>query len=153
MSFACAIIVRAMNIVTPRYRAVLEGLLHRLEPHECDPAEYELARHLHALPLGLDLFSLCFITPEGETIRVETTDSGEKVTRGNSPQELFRFMVTSVDRYPGLATLIPERPADATECPHCEGSQLSRISVDCSTGQASPCFPCVGMGWVLRKWD
>ena len=53
-------------------------------------------------------------------------------------------------KFPELAPLVPTRPADAIDCPACEGSGLIRHG---SRPVAFSCY-CGGLGWLLRDgWE
>jgi hypothetical protein len=58
-----------MDFESPEFQTTVERLLSRLQSEDCvSPEEFQHARKFHALPLGLDLWSLTFLTPDGEVI-------------------------------------------------------------------------------------
>jgi hypothetical protein len=54
--------------------------------------------------------------------------------------------------YPELGPLVPARPADACDCPGCDGRGVSPEGVEYQrlTGRDPPLCYCFGLGWLPR---
>ncbi|MDQ3818033.1 MAG: hypothetical protein M3362_10105 [Acidobacteriota bacterium] len=136
-----------MNIVTPEFREAVERLLNDLQLSDCiDAEEYRLAQEFHALPLGLDLWSYGFLTPDGECIA--TGWELEEIIRSKKIPDLIRALVVAANRYPQLAAFIPARPSDAMTCPLCDGTKVWGKEIP--SGRLGRCFNCAGLGWVCN---
>ena len=135
-----------MNIVTLEFRELIERLLSNIQSSDCaDAEEYSLAQEYHALPLGLDLWSRVFLTPDGEVIWIGSEP--EEIIRATDTQSLIRAVVSSARRYPEFAALVPAKPNDSAVCPACNGTKM--LGKDILSGKPGRCVICAGLGWVV----
>jgi hypothetical protein len=100
------------------------------------------------LPLIADMSGFFAIDLSGEIkgCLYDTPTVSEVVT---DEQTLNSIMFRASKRFPELASLVPERPYNAIECPACNGSgypigvpEHLRDSVICSCG---------GLGWIPNE--
>jgi len=86
----------------------------------------------------------CWISPEGE-VYMETyaldTDGPPMVDRSRRAQILV--LALGARTLPELETLLPSRPAGATDCQWCKGAGRFYVGE-----HRFVCNPCCGLGWV-----
>jgi len=95
-----------MSIETPEFEMAVAGLLAQLQPGDCvDYREYRLAKELHALPIGFDLWSYLFITGYGELMWAGWDPL--EVKRSKSAEDVIAALQMAAERYPSLAGFTP----------------------------------------------
>ena len=137
-----------MNLDDKEERSV-EGALDtylRLPAAAGLPSEVlPLARQLSALPVYVDIGGAILIRPDGTVLEVHSNQSWEGGVESRSltePRDLLLARVAASRTWPTLASLAPERPADATDCKTCEGAgQLVLGDLQ------AYCRECGGTGW------
>ncbi len=97
------------------------------------------ARRLHALPVGLDLWSWWFLTPGGEAVLVEEGAAAEH-RRHADRGRVLAALVWGSEKYPELRDAFPAREPDAVDC-RCAAVQRG-------AAQAFLCPACGGLGWL-----
>lgn len=98
------------------------------------------ARAHRVLPVYADVDGSLFLKPNGEvwSQRSESVDSPLKLEE--SPHWCLVARLAAAERFPGLAELVPIRPAAAVDCPDCEGcGHVMNGLVRCGV--------CYGLGW------
>jgi hypothetical protein len=131
-----------------KLKEVINELFSGLNPGDfADPEEYCLSQNFRALPIGVSLWAYVFLTPDGEVISTGVEPGELKRSRDN--QDLLNALVWGTERYPSLATLIPERPKDSSECPLCNGA--GEYEVGRHSKQTAICVCCGGLGWVVQE--
>jgi hypothetical protein len=84
-------------------------------------------------------------TVGGVTV-VDTEDGKPDVSA--TDRETRRALFRSIHVYPELLTLLPSRPAEAVDCPNCEGTGVLEMSLENRTFRNVECY-CSGAGWLL----
>jgi hypothetical protein len=137
-----------MKYVDPdKLNVVVSELLVGLSPSDfVDVEEYRLSKEHTALPIGFGLFSHFLLRPDGEVISIDSLDSIE-IERSRESYHLLRILAWGIERYPALASLIPERPPEAEDCPLCGGSGTN-VSV---AGNEITCVWCSGLRWAVEE--
>jgi len=142
-------VVRAISVkyVNPeRLNVVVSELLAGLSPSDfADAEEYRLSKEFAALPIGFGLFSYILLRQDGEVISIDSSDSVE-IERSRESYHLLRILAWGAERYPALASLIPERPPEAKDCPLCGGSGTN-VSI---AGDEMSCVWCSGLHWAVE---
>jgi hypothetical protein len=135
-----------MNYVNlEKLNLLVNDLLPKLSPSEfANAEEYRLSQEFTALPIGFGSFCYFLLRPDGEVISIDCLDSVE-VERFQESYRLLTILAWGAERYPALATLIPERPPEAEDCPLCGGfgAKVSDI------GDEMPCVWCSGLRWAV----
>jgi hypothetical protein len=136
-----------MDILSSELRQLIQTLIASLTPEDClDAEEYRLAREFEALPLGWDLWSRCFLTADGESIKTGWEPGEIERHRG----ELIGVVASAArHRYPQFAKFIPDRPPDGVTCLLCAGSKT--WGQEGGTKKPAVCFLCAGLGWITRE--
>jgi hypothetical protein len=94
-----------MSIQTPQFRAIVSRLLADLEPEDCEePAEYEMAVELHALPIGVDLWSRMFLSPDGEVIWAGWDPL--EIKRSRLEEDVNAAVRMAAERYPAMIDFV-----------------------------------------------
>jgi uncharacterized protein (DUF1810 family) len=96
---------RFKKVESPEFTMTVERLLTELEPEDCESiAEYHDAKELHALPLGLDMWSQMFLTPDGEIIWV----GGEplEIRRSRYEGHLCAALRMAAERFPDMEKFV-----------------------------------------------
>jgi len=133
-----------MNTLTPKFRLEVERLIKELKPGDfIDAEEKRLAEDLHALPLGISLWSYGFLTSDGEVIQTEWEPN--EISRTKHIQTVTCAIVVAARRFPQLEAFIPAEPKDSIACPACQGTKLWATNV--VTGEPARCVICAGLGW------
>lgn len=135
-----------MNYVNlEKLNVVVNELLPKLSPSDfADAEEYRLSQEFTALPIGFGSFSYFLLQPGGEVISIDCLDSIE-VERSGESYRLLTILAWGAERYPALATLIPERPPEAENCPLCGGSGTNVSAI----GEEMTCAWCSGLRWAV----
>lgn len=117
------------------------------ETSEEPPHLKELAGQFQLLPVLIDWTGFWGLRPDGGIFMVSTEAAGE--ARLEEDERVRRVaIVCGTKRYPELKPLVPVRPPDARDCPHCEGR--GRIDVPGVAPEMIVCF-CGGSGWLREK--
>ena len=111
-----------------------------------DWQEKKLAEELKALPIAVGWWSYSFLSPTGEVITVDAETNERQ--KSSTPQDLLRAIVWGSQRYPKLASFIPERPESAISCQFCQGSGRLETNVG-KRAQGGSCPHCAGLGWLV----
>jgi hypothetical protein len=101
-----------------------------------------------ALPLFFDLTAFMALRPDGHVVWVDTEDDPGAIdfVRETRLRNLGLYLGTK--RYPELQFLLPSRPPDARECPHCRGTGRVILPQDLEhLSEKMNCF-CGGIGWL-----
>jgi hypothetical protein len=135
-----------MNYVNlEKLNVVVSELLPKLSLSEfVNAEEYRLSQELTALPIGMGIFSYFLLRPDGEVISIDCLDSAE-VERFQESYRLLTILAWGAERYPALASLIPERPPEAEDCPLCAGLGSNQSVI----GDEMTCVWCSGLRWTL----
>jgi hypothetical protein len=105
------------------------------------------ARHLQALPIGLDLFTALFLTPEGLLYAWDLMEeSGEPQVVSDEVHRIAVFRIAA-QWFPELKRLIPEPPEGAQECSACWGTGTQLLPAMSGNPGRYICFACRGVGW------
>jgi hypothetical protein len=99
------------------------------------------AATLHALPLYLDWSGCLAIQTSGQIIYFDY-DMPDSVRIEEDPRIRNMALFQGSKKYPNLHVLVPIRPPDATECPHCNGKGELPESM-----KNIVCY-CGGLGWL-----
>jgi|ERR1043166_992105 hypothetical protein len=98
-----------MSAPSLEFRAIVQRLLRDLEPEDCESqTEYDWAQEFQGLPLGLDLWSLVFLTPDGEVVWA----GGQplEIKRSREECHLNAAIRVAAERYPALEPFVKKRP-------------------------------------------
>src|SRR4051812_45540589 len=107
----------------------------------------DLAGRYHVLPILIDWTAFWGLRPDGSIFLIPTEDDGEAQAEGDG--RIRRIAIfRGAKKYPELKPLVPVRPPDATDCPHCEGH--GRIDIPGVEPDTIVCF-CGGSGWVTEE--
>jgi hypothetical protein len=116
--------------------ALIERLIEECVRNPADPLR-EIARAHRALPVYADMDGSLFLKPNGE---VWFQGSEGALALEESPHRCLVARLAAAERFPELAELVPVRPAEAVDCPDCEGR--GRVLNDLVR-----CGVCYGLGW------
>jgi len=95
-----------MSAPSLEFRAIVQRLLRDLEPEDCESElEYEWALEYHALPLGIDLWSRVFLTPDGHVVWAGWEPL--EIKRSRDEADLKRALRWAAERYPAMAAFVP----------------------------------------------
>ena len=105
--------------------------------------EQKIAASLNALPIYPDWSGFIAICPDGSFLYRGEDGTVEQYVE---PEWQLIALISGSKKYPELASLLPERPANANGCGDCngtgrgifEGRQLDNVY----------CGKCFGLGWV-----
>ena len=138
-----------MNLDRERVSAIVRSLLSGLNEDDLhDGEERRLFRSEGALPVGWGLWSMVFLSPEGDVLSIDP--GSNEIERSHDLQNLAHVLVSASERYPEFRELIPDRPADAPNCVICGGTGLHHLSLP---GMSPPsCALCGGLGWVWSQY-
>ena len=88
--------------------AIVQRLLTDLEFEDCESQEeYQWALEFHALPLGVDLWSRVFLTPDGEVIWAGWEPL--EIKRSRDEAHLNAALGMAAERNPAMTTFVHER--------------------------------------------
>lgn len=106
-----------------------------------------LAERYHVLPVYVGWTAFYGLRADGEVLLVPTEEEGD--AQPEIEERIRRMAIfRGTKKYPELGPLIPERPVDAPDCPHCEGhGQIDFPGVEADT---IICY-CGGLGWLTRE--
>jgi hypothetical protein len=137
-----------MKYVNPEeLNAMVSELLSKLNASDfSDPEEYRLSQAYTALPIGMGWEEYNLLRPDGEVLII-FAESGE-VVRTRRSFDLLRILAWGAMRYHPLATLIPDRPAEAFDCSCGESGR-----VESAAGELIACVFCNGLSWIVREDD
>ena len=94
-----------MSAPSPEFSAIVYRLWADLEPEDCESQqEYDWALEYKALPLGIDLWSLIFLRPDGEILRISSEPF--EIKRSRAEENLPLILNIAAERYPVMATLV-----------------------------------------------
>ncbi len=86
----------------------------------------------------------CWISPDGDVyMETYTLDNEDAPIVDRSRRAQLLALSLGVRTFPQLESLLPPRPANAVDCPECQGAgrfQIGKFPVVCS--------PCCGLGWL-----
>ena len=100
----------------------------------------ETARAHRALPVYADVGGSLFLKANGE-VWFQGSESGNSALKlEESPHWCLVARLAAAERFPELAELVTIRPAEAADCPDCEGR--GRVLNDLVR-----CGVCYGLGW------
>lgn len=101
-----------MNASRPEIGAVLERLVTQLQPTQCEYAdEYRHAKEFHGVPCGPDLWSLVFLTPDGEVVWAGWEPL--EIHRSRQKGHVRAALRMAAERFPELrALVVTVRPPD-----------------------------------------
>ncbi len=106
--------------------------------------KYYAAKH-SVLPMYIDWSCFYGIRPNGEIVVVSHEDEeGEPIVE-DDPRIINLVLFQGAKKYSDLIGLVPERPQDAIECPHCEGKGEIKYE-----GVEIVCY-CGGLGWIPQQ--
>lgn len=107
----------------------------------CVRAAEAVARY-GVLPVLFDWTVTFALTPEGRPVMWSDEGEFEGLRPIEEPAWFRAVYANAARRYPPLAALIPPRPADAPDCPHCDGKgRLPGLP-------ANVACECCGLGWL-----
>lgn len=125
--------------VSDEISAAIRKAIAALAPEPVGHINFEGIRY-QALPLYGGIGEVWLLRPDGSFWRADS-DAGLELER--LPEELqINALVAGAERYPWLASLLPDRPIDAALCTVCGGT--GRIG---SPGNTAYCFGCHSLGW------
>jgi hypothetical protein len=105
-----------------------------------------LASRYRILPIYIDWTAFFGLRPDGDILLVPTEEAEDA-----QPEQDARLRRVAIFRgakkYPELKPLIPSRPLDALDCPHCEGH--GRIDISGIEPDTLVCY-CGGLGWLTH---
>lgn len=104
-----------------------------------------VAEH-NGLPLFLGWTATLALRPTGELIQWSTEDEWPGAREFDEATWVQLALVEGAKLYPELEPLVPERPADARACEHCEGSGRPKGLPE--AGFENVICRCAGLGWV-----
>ena len=104
----------------------------------------EVVRRTGALPLALDSGGGLSLAPSGDIIVFFWDDS--KIDVEQDPRLVNMALFQGSLKYPELEEIVPPRPADAAECPHCKGTGYP-TELEGSGIENIVCY-CGRMGWI-----
>ena len=115
----------------------IRRLIEELKVERQDSPRRELARAMDVLPAYVDMGGALVLTQDGEVLEFDFESESRKpahepwltVARGSLAR-----------RYDDSAELMPERPADALDCPSCGGTGIML--------KGAICVQCSGLGWI-----
>jgi hypothetical protein len=91
----------------PEIGAALERLVTQLQPAQCDSAkEYRFAKEFHGVPCGIDLWSLVFLTPDGEVVWAGWEPL--EIHRSREEDHVRAALRMAAERFPELAGFFRE---------------------------------------------
>jgi len=94
-----------MSAPSLEFRAIVQRLLADLEPEDCESQqEYQWALELHALPLGIDLWSRVFLTPDGEVVWAGWEPL--EIKRSRDQADLKGALRMAAERYPAMTAFV-----------------------------------------------
>jgi hypothetical protein len=99
-----------------------------------------------AIPLWADIGGAILLRPDGTVLELEWDQPSEHAPRELDAPSWRVALVTGAERYPWLAALLPQRPANAETCPDCEGKGRRDYN-DPETRGRVYCASCDGLGW------
>ena len=105
-------------------------------------------RQHSAIPLYADLGGAILLRADGIFLELEWDQPSEEKPREVDRPSWPVALVAGAERYPWLAPLLPERPADAANCPACSGA--GRIALNGASTGSIYCGTCNGLGWIQR---
>lgn len=96
-----------MSVPSAEFCAIVQRLLRDLEPGDCESQqEYEWALEFQGLPLGPDLWSLVFLTPDGEVIWAGWEPL--EIKRSKDEGHVNAALRMAAERYPAMTTFVRE---------------------------------------------
>jgi hypothetical protein len=109
----------------------------------------KLASELNLLPMLFDMGGYYGIRPNGETLSF-AWDEPHDLRAENDPRICNLVLLQGAKKYPELSVLIPSRPADAEDCPHCNGTGIERYVAEHGLNpEVNICY-CGGLGWLPK---
>ena len=102
---------------------------------------------LHALPLYADWGGGVAMRPDGELIGF-LWDEPQSIKVESDPHLRFLALVTGAERYPELASLLPQRRSSDRDCPLCNGiGEVAGLKEHGIDPKVVRCY-CGGAGWL-----
>ena len=130
------------TVLSDQIRSELERFVR--EPPEKPDGMAVIARESGVLPALFDWMAFGGIRPDGSVVWVEY-DPPFRMTPAEPAYVRNLILHKLAQRYAALATLDPQRPPDAIQCPPCKGTGILAVA-----GVTRPEFSCVcgGLGWL-----
>jgi hypothetical protein len=99
----------------------------------------QIAKRHRALPVYLDMGGALFLTLEGDVLRLNHDDGDIPTPELETGWRIVAALAAS-EKYPELSSLVPPRPASATDCSVCGGTgRITRHNLRCGA--------CFSLGW------
>lgn len=96
-----------------------------------------------ALPLLADIGGLWMLRPDGTILELVWDEEGPPSVASEGAGLVG--LVAGSERYPWLSELLPQRPADAANCPSCDGQ--GQITIAPPGKGVVFCGSCSALGW------
>ncbi|HYM01037.1 MAG TPA: hypothetical protein VEZ90_18910 [Blastocatellia bacterium] len=108
-----------------------------------DPELQAAVERTGALPLMTEAAGGFSLLPNGEIISFLWDDT--EIEPVKDPRVINVVLFQGCKRYPELSSIVPTRPPDATECPHCAGTGYP---IDSPPNIENMVCYCGGLGWI-----
>jgi hypothetical protein len=122
--------------------ALIERFLREADP-KIRSGEIVIAESEQVLPVTFDLGGFCAVTLDGSVRVCGWEEEDERLSR--DPQFVRAILYRAATKYPELSELMPVRPPEAKDCPHCPGVERARRE----SGVSNLLCSCGGLGWVI----
>jgi hypothetical protein len=135
--------------LSAQLRSQIQSLIHDyFTESSAEPAYLKiLAERYQVLPLYVGWTAFYGLRLDGEIVLVPTEEEGNP--QPEFDERLRRMAIfRGTKKYPDLKPLVPERPADALSCTHCEG--WGRIDIPGIEADTLVCY-CGGLGWLTQE--
>jgi hypothetical protein len=130
------------------FRAVVEGLIEGL-PAEgvAMPAEVvSYGKRERVLPVTWDMAGIYVLHPEGGIGEIDWDHLTFAPSENKDPVVRNRALFQGARKFAALAPFVPQRPANAITCPHCDGTGTPQHVPTSARGRLI-CL-CGGVGWL-----
>jgi len=131
--------------ISERVRLYLNGKEQKWTGFESE------ARDLNALPILPDLFTVYFLSPDGELFALDLSEEGTQPEIERDIHTKTTVINVASEWFPELKELLSARPGDANDCPDCEGRGRLLITDYYGQPAAIPCPKCMTLGWVQNS--
>jgi hypothetical protein len=100
---------------------------------------------LNALPVQANYIYDWALRPDGTVLRMDREELNHPTEPETDPLVIYAVIAHGADYYPELQELLPDLPAGAQPCEHCDGTGYGPgdVSWRCST--------CDGLGWMIPR--
>ena len=132
---------------SPEQRSMIERKIAQYIGGGSPDAFRRATASAHALPLLFDWSACMAIRPDGEVIWIDY-DEPHQIRAVEEERVRNTGLFQGSLRHPDLQSLVPLRPPDAVECPHCRGTGRPTLrDGDEHLADRVVCY-CGGLGWI-----